>query len=50
MSHKEESTMEEAELELSRLRSGPITPKMRMQIPPQAMPAQDPIERRKQHE
>ena len=46
MSHKEESTMEDAELELSRLRSGPITPKMRMQIPPQEMPTQDPIERR----
>jgi len=46
MSHKEEYVMENAEMELARLRSAPITPKVRMQIPPQAMPAQDPLVRR----
>jgi len=46
MSHKEEYTMDNAEMELVRLRSAPITPKVRMQIPPQDMPAQDPSERR----
>ncbi|MEN6499280.1 MAG: NADPH-dependent glutamate synthase [Rectinema sp.] len=38
--------MDNAEIELARLRSAPITPKVRMQIPPQAMPAQDPLVRR----
>ncbi len=46
MSHKEECVMDNAEMELARLHSAPITPKVRMQIPPQAMPAQDPLERR----
>lgn len=46
MSHKEECTMDNAEMELARLRSAPITPKVRMQIPPQDMPVQDPLERR----
>ncbi len=46
MSHKEEYVMDNAEIELARLRSAPITPKVRMQIPPQAMPAQDPLVRR----
>jgi glutamate synthase (NADPH/NADH) small chain len=47
MSHKEECTMDNAEMELARLRSAPITPKVRMQIPPQDMPIQDPLERRR---
>jgi len=46
MSHKEECAMDNAEMELARLRSAPITPKVRMQIPPQDMPVQDPLERR----
>jgi glutamate synthase (NADPH/NADH) small chain len=46
MSHKEEYIMDNAEVELARLRSAPVTPKVRMQIPPQDMPAQDPSERR----
>ncbi len=46
MSHKEEYVMDNAEIELARLRSAPITPKVRMQIPPQVMPAQDPLVRR----
>jgi len=47
MSHNEECTMDNAEMELARLRSAPITPKVRMQIPPQDMPIQDPLERRR---
>lgn len=46
MSHKEEPAMEHAELELAALRAAPITPKTRMQIPPQDMPAQNPGVRR----
>jgi glutamate synthase (NADPH/NADH) small chain len=46
MSHREEYTMDNAEIDLARLRSAPITPKVRMQIPPQDMPAQDPSVRR----
>ncbi len=46
MSHKEDPIMERAELELAKLRASPITPKIRMQIPPQDMPAQDPSIRR----
>lgn len=38
--------MENLEQELAKLRAAPITPKIRMQIPPQAMPAQDPLVRR----
>jgi len=42
MSHREEGIMDTAELELARLRSaGTLTPKMRLQIPPQEMPCQD---------
>ncbi len=46
MSHKEDPIMERAELQLAALRAAPITPKIRMQIPPQDMPAQDPSVRR----
>jgi len=46
MSHKEDFTMDNAELELAKLRAAPITPKIRLQIPPQDMPAQDPAVRR----
>jgi len=46
MSHKEEPVMEHAELELAALRAAPITPKIRMRIPPQDMPAQNPSARR----
>ena len=42
MSHKEDFTMDNAELELAKLRAAPITPKIRLQIPPQDMPAQNP--------
>jgi len=46
MSHKEEFTMDKAEVELAKLRAAPITPKIRLQIPPQDMPVQDPVVRR----
>jgi len=46
MSHKEEFTMDNAEVELAKLRAAPITPKIRLQIPPQDMPVQDPVVRR----
>lgn len=46
MSHKEDFAMDNAELELAKLRAAPITPKIRLQIPPQDMPAQDPSARR----
>ena len=46
MSHNEEFTMDNAEVELAKLRAAPITPKIRLQIPPQDMPVQDPVVRR----
>jgi len=46
MSHKEERMEDPAALELAKLRSAPITTRVRMQIPPQEMPVQDPFERR----
>ena len=45
MSDREENTMSAAEIELAKIRSEAITPKVRMQIPSQEMPTQDPHER-----